>query len=361
VEKALADLFSEGPVQEVGLKLDASSMDLDLKETPQLRANSKGTDTKTEAEEESSSDSDESESSGSSGSDSDSSVEIVIGNTSATASATAPPKRKAETKDSATAVETSAESMNTTPLVHGFRQPVYNRLMFYMDLDNLSNDQKDWRKPGANSSSWFNYGFVEDTWREYVMKQATGLKNREVYEQAQRLLADQIPSYRPPSAVKQQLPPLITSPTFSSPYMQMPRLVPPEMQQPMATTRLPADDQTMLPPGFEASSSLSGTSATGAGATLPSESTDISGTTSHPQPSSLLLAVSSEKDRTSEKDRDRKRRRSSNRSPEREKRSSGRRHRSRSPSRDRDRRKDRKEKKEKERKREKEKKHKSRR
>ncbi|XP_064609667.1 pre-mRNA 3'-end-processing factor FIP1-like isoform X2 [Liolophura sinensis] len=44
--------------------------------------------------------------------------------------------------------------------------PVYE-----FDLDSLQADDKPWRKPGADITDYFNYGFNEDTWRQYCEKQ----------------------------------------------------------------------------------------------------------------------------------------------------------------------------------------------
>ena len=34
-----------------------------------------------------------------------------------------------------------------------------------VDLENL--EEKPWRKPGADITDYFNYGFTEDTWAAY--------------------------------------------------------------------------------------------------------------------------------------------------------------------------------------------------
>jgi hypothetical protein len=38
-----------------------------------------------------------------------------------------------------------------------------------LDIDKL--EEKPWRKPGADISDYFNYGFSEETWRLYCRKQ----------------------------------------------------------------------------------------------------------------------------------------------------------------------------------------------
>jgi hypothetical protein len=40
---------------------------------------------------------------------------------------------------------------------------------FDIEIDSL--EDKPWRKPGANLQDWFNYGFNEETWREYCIMQ----------------------------------------------------------------------------------------------------------------------------------------------------------------------------------------------
>jgi hypothetical protein len=40
-----------------------------------------------------------------------------------------------------------------------------------IDIDPDLLDDKPWRRPGADLSDYFNYGFNEDTWRNYCMKQ----------------------------------------------------------------------------------------------------------------------------------------------------------------------------------------------
>ena len=38
-----------------------------------------------------------------------------------------------------------------------------------LDLESL--DDKPWRKPGADITDYFNYGFTEDTWAAYCSRQ----------------------------------------------------------------------------------------------------------------------------------------------------------------------------------------------
>ncbi|KAK7503807.1 hypothetical protein BaRGS_00004930 [Batillaria attramentaria] len=44
--------------------------------------------------------------------------------------------------------------------------PVYE-----FDLDSIQNEEKPWRKPGADITDYFNYGFTEETWQQYCEKQ----------------------------------------------------------------------------------------------------------------------------------------------------------------------------------------------
>jgi pre-mRNA 3'-end-processing factor FIP1 len=39
------------------------------------------------------------------------------------------------------------------------------------DLQGIKDEDKPWRKPGADITDYFNYGFNEETWIAYCMKQ----------------------------------------------------------------------------------------------------------------------------------------------------------------------------------------------
>ncbi|XP_052795822.1 pre-mRNA 3'-end-processing factor FIP1-like [Mya arenaria] len=43
--------------------------------------------------------------------------------------------------------------------------------LYEFSLDSLREEDKPWRKPGADITDYFNYGFNEDTWRRYCQKQ----------------------------------------------------------------------------------------------------------------------------------------------------------------------------------------------
>lgn len=47
-----------------------------------------------------------------------------------------------------------------------------------VDLDNV--EDKPWRKPGADITDYFNYGFNEITWRSYCAKQKMLRENKKV-------------------------------------------------------------------------------------------------------------------------------------------------------------------------------------
>lgn len=49
--------------------------------------------------------------------------------------------------------------------------PVGQKSAFEIDIDGL--DEKPWRKPGADITDYFNYGFNEETWKMYSQKQVT--------------------------------------------------------------------------------------------------------------------------------------------------------------------------------------------
>jgi len=79
-------------------------------------------------------------------------------------------------KDSQTATTVATNKLATLPtqgpkkidvnavgLING--QPIYE-----YDLD-TEQDEKPWRKPGADISDYFNYGFNEETWKQYCDKQ----------------------------------------------------------------------------------------------------------------------------------------------------------------------------------------------
>lgn len=52
--------------------------------------------------------------------------------------------------------------METVGLINGVS-------MYEFNLDSI--EDKPWRKPGADITDYFNYGFNEDTWKAYCEKQ----------------------------------------------------------------------------------------------------------------------------------------------------------------------------------------------
>ena len=45
--------------------------------------------------------------------------------------------------------------------------------IFDIDIDQL--EEKPWRKPDSDITDWFNYGFTEETWREYCGAQVNSV------------------------------------------------------------------------------------------------------------------------------------------------------------------------------------------
>jgi len=105
--------------------------------------------------------------------DDDDNIQVHIGEVNAAAATTAgqygtPVSWK---KDAAGTVKSASLptqgqkkiDVNAVGLING--QPIYE-----YDLD-TDQDEKPWRKPGADISDYFNYGFTEDTWKQYCEKQ----------------------------------------------------------------------------------------------------------------------------------------------------------------------------------------------
>ena len=47
--------------------------------------------------------------------------------------------------------------------------PFLNEEAFDLEIDQL--EDKPWRRQGEDITDYFNYGFTEDTWRMYALKQ----------------------------------------------------------------------------------------------------------------------------------------------------------------------------------------------
>lgn len=51
-------------------------------------------------------------------------------------------------------------------------QGTINGIQTYdFDLQSINDEDKPWRKPGADITDYFNYGFNEETWIAYCAKQ----------------------------------------------------------------------------------------------------------------------------------------------------------------------------------------------
>jgi hypothetical protein len=124
------------------------SKDLEMTETPK--------DSKTEEEVEEEEEEEEEED------DSDSDIEIIMN-----PEPQEDPKQKLQfnkptTKEQANGMGKSTVDINAPGQYEG--QNIYD-----VDLDSF--EEKPWRKPGSDITDYFNYGFNEQTWRAYCLKQ----------------------------------------------------------------------------------------------------------------------------------------------------------------------------------------------
>lgn len=104
--------------------------------------------------------------------DSDDDVNVVIGDIKSTPSYTSLNIKRGGLISSSTAVDKtkaapqpgkfSVDEFDQTGTINGVPATEYN-------LDSL--EDKPWRKPGADITDYFNYGFNEDTWRAYCERQ----------------------------------------------------------------------------------------------------------------------------------------------------------------------------------------------
>lgn len=46
------------------------------------------------------------------------------------------------------------------------------------DIESINVEERPWRKPGADLTDYFNYGFNEDTWKVYCQRQQ-GLRGQQ--------------------------------------------------------------------------------------------------------------------------------------------------------------------------------------
>lgn len=68
-----------------------------------------------------------------------------------------------------TAASAPSAEVVSEPLFPGHPVPPMNPKVYEAELDEP--EDKPWRRPDANPSDFFNYGFTEDTWRLYCHKQ----------------------------------------------------------------------------------------------------------------------------------------------------------------------------------------------
>lgn len=73
----------------------------------------------------------------------------------------------------ASATKTSQGGINLEAVGEYNGQPITD-----VDLDNV--EDKPWRKPGADITDYFNYGFNEISWRSYCAKQKMLRENKKV-------------------------------------------------------------------------------------------------------------------------------------------------------------------------------------
>eukprot|EP01060_Flectonema_neradi_P036453 TRINITY_DN7002_c0_g1_i2.p1 TRINITY_DN7002_c0_g1~~TRINITY_DN7002_c0_g1_i2.p1 ORF type:complete len:221 (+),score=26.63 TRINITY_DN7002_c0_g1_i2:33-695(+) len=83
------------------------------------------------------------------------------------------------------------EAPGLVPLVHGSEAPLRNEAIYGFEIDQLSD--KPWTKRGADLSAYFNYGFNEDTWREYCLMQPSGQKSLKRKVEGTRATANRAP------------------------------------------------------------------------------------------------------------------------------------------------------------------------
>ncbi|XP_069129764.1 pre-mRNA 3'-end-processing factor FIP1-like isoform X3 [Argopecten irradians] len=110
--------------------------------------------------------------------DSDDDVQVTIGDIQTFPLNEAPRnlfKAQGGYQKSAGAAAASKAQTGTTTTVKGVDLDAPGTIngvnQFEFDLDGLQADEKPWRKPGADITDYFNYGFNEDSWRMYCDKQ----------------------------------------------------------------------------------------------------------------------------------------------------------------------------------------------
>ncbi|KAL0223010.1 hypothetical protein P9112_002400 [Eukaryota sp. TZLM1-RC] len=91
--------------------------------------------------------------------------------------------------------------------------PGMDRSIYDFDID--QDPEKAWRRPGADMSDYFNYGFTEDTFRLYCQRQADFRVAARFRKPQQvtptRTRYERPAAYPPPSAYDEELPPGVSS------------------------------------------------------------------------------------------------------------------------------------------------------
>ncbi|KEF54087.1 uncharacterized protein A1O9_09882 [Exophiala aquamarina CBS 119918] len=112
---------------------------------------------------------------------------------------------------------TSKIDVNGNPVHPTTGKPI---LSTDFDTDFASESSKPWRKPGADTTDYFNYGFDEFTWASYCLKQQTMPKEiKEITQQAEQMKAfvEGIPGGGMPG-----MPPMPSAPGADMSQMAMP-------------------------------------------------------------------------------------------------------------------------------------------
>jgi pre-mRNA 3'-end-processing factor FIP1 len=112
------------------------------------------------------------------------------------------------------------------------------------DTDFASESSKPWRKPGADTTDYFNYGFDEFTWASYCLKQQTMPKEiKEITQQAEQMKAfvEGIPGGGMPG-----MPPMPSAPGGDMSQMAMPSET--QMQQMFAAMTSQGLDPSAMDP-----------------------------------------------------------------------------------------------------------------
>lgn len=74
-------------------------------------------------------------------------------------------------------VPSTAPRLDLSPGAEALQLPAGSGKSIY-DVDIESLDEKPWRKPGADLTDYFNYGFNEESWRAYARKKSSVVEQR---------------------------------------------------------------------------------------------------------------------------------------------------------------------------------------